>query len=234
MRKFPRFTGLLTRLWLALALCAALAVAAPAAPAGGASVKRVMVDGFAYALSGDCDAPVPADGSICHETELIVFREVVSVNGGSVAPPHTPWILIVTHITTSWSGGEYTIIDFAFGASTDVDVAFDQAHLGFLSAEGTVALDDGSNADVDVAWLARSPVHLFGNDGPTNAVDGLSRHYVDRCVTMNANAHQKFRFATMSGSLNGSAVRSYGSFDGAGFIAKNHFVYITADHASAC
>jgi len=234
MRKILGFSTLLAWLCLAAALCVASAVAAPAPQEPNASVVRVVVDGFAYALFGDCDVPVPADGSVCHETEVIVFREVRAVNGDSVAPPHTPWTLFVTHITTTWDDGDYTIVDFAFGSSTDVVVDFDHAQLGSLEAEGRVTLDDGTTADVAVAWVAWSPVEVFGNDGPTNAVDGLRRHYVDRCVTLNANAHQKFRFATMSGTVNGSQVRAYASFDGAAFIARNRFVYVAADHGAGC
>jgi hypothetical protein len=234
MSKILRFTALLTCLCVPAALCAAAAAAAPTPQTPNASVKRVVVDGFAYALFGDCDVPVPADGSVCHETEVIAFREARAVNGGSVAPPHTPWTLVVTHITTTWDGGEYTIVDFAFGSSTDVVVEFDHAQLGFLEAVGRVTLDDGSTADVAVAWVAWSPVEVFGSDGPTNIEDGLRRHYVDRCVTLNANAHQKFRFAAMSGTVNGSDVRSYSSFEGAAFIARNHFVYVAADHGGAC
>ena len=224
----------LRRLAVLLGLCAAIAVAA--APTGSSApvlVQRIMVDGYAYALYGDCDVPLPADGSVCHETEIIAFREAVAQNGGSVAPAQTPWTLIVTHVTTIWNDGNFTIVAYAVGVTNDVIVSFDQAQLDFLTADGRVLLDDGTTADVHVRWLATAPVTRYGNDGPTNAEEGIPRHYVDRCVTANANAHQAFRVATMTGTVNGAPVHSYSSFD-ASFIAKNHFVYVIVEHSGAC
>jgi hypothetical protein len=225
----------LRRLAILLGLCAAIAVAAAptVASSAGVLIQRNMVDGYAYALYGNCDVPLPADGTVCNETEIIAFREAVAQNGGPVAPARTPWTLLVTHISTTWNDGNFTIVSYAVGVTNDVMASFDQAQLDFLTADGRVLLDDGTTADVHVSWRATAPVARYGNDGPTNAEEGIPRHYVDRCVTANANAHQEFRVATMTGTVNGAPVQSYRSFD-ASFIAKNHFVYVTVEHSAAC
>jgi len=222
---------LLSRLVVLVALgaVAALLSAAAASPKSPV-VYRVMTEGYAYSLYGDCDVPVPSDGTVCHETEITVWKEADTST--STAGPHTPWILLVDHIVTSWSGGDYTVLDYSAGVTTDVAVSFDQAQLSSVTARGAVTFDDGSTATVNVAWTAVGPLNLFANDGPASGAP--SRHYVDKCVTQNANAHQKNRTAVMTGTLNGTPIRSYEAFDFAAFIARNHFVFVTAAHQGAC
>ena len=92
-------------------------------------------------------------------------------------------------------------------------------------------MSDGSTFDFQGVWTAISDRYIFANDGPTNAFEGLPRHYVDNCTTINDNAHQKFVDAAMSGTLNGQPVHTYSAFP-AGDIFYNHFVYVDVTHGS--
>ena len=81
--------------------------------------------------------------------------------------------------------------------------------LSAASVKGSISMSDGSTADLDVRWQAITGRIVSGNDGQFNQDLGIPRHAVDRCFTFNSIAHQKLRYAEMTGSLNGAAIHSY-------------------------
>src|SRR5436190_1624714 len=105
---------------LVAAAFAGLVVAALLPTASGArqaAVQRFKTDGYAFALFGNCPDvdPLPP-GTVCREAQLAVFREGVAIDGGSVAPPKTPWVVNVFQYTvTIDSNGDGVLSDERFG-----------------------------------------------------------------------------------------------------------------------
>jgi hypothetical protein len=112
-------------------------------------------------------------------------------------------------------------------------VTYDRQHLAFASVKTQIPLTDGTTADVDFHWTAISDRSVYGNDGIALGDFGLIRHYVDKCSTQVNQAHQKFRVAEMTGTLNGAPVHTYSSFP-AGYISFNHFVFIDVSKGETC
>ena len=96
--------------------------------------------------------------------------------------------------------------------------------------EAQIPMSDGSTYDFAGVWSPISERMEFGNNGPAG---GQPRHFTDRCLTLNRDAHQKFRFAQMTGTLNGEAVRSYNFTPWAATIFNNSFKYIEVHHGGA-
>ena len=100
----------------------------------------------------------------------------------------------------------------------------DDQRVSFLTAAASVPMSDGSTFDFQGTWTAYGDRWVYGSNGPLNEGEGIPRHYVDRCTTLNANAHQTGRNATMTGTVNGAPVHTYTAAP-AGAILYNHFVY---------
>ncbi len=233
--------GLLTRrLLIALAVAGLVSALVPAAVAAqsAASVARVNVEGVAVANFGDCPLSEPWPlGTVCRDSNIQLFREVVAFDGGSVALTNQPWIVTLLQLTATQTAGGIVESDFAFGVvENPPSVAFDTQHLSFASVSAQIPMSDGSTADIDVSWEPTSERVVFGNDGHLNADLGLPRHDVGPCFTFNSNAHEKIRVAEMTGTLNGAAVQSYpltAPDDPPAFIeGPNHFVIIDVTKAS--
>ena len=88
-------------------------------------------------------------------------------------------------------------------------------------------MTDGSTYQFTGTWEAWSDRFVYGINGPASFQD---HHYADRCVTLVLNGDQKFRFAHMSGTLNGTPIQSYTDFDFAATIFNNDFQQITVQH----
>src|SRR5438045_9743251 len=81
------------------------------------TVLRFKADGDAFALFGNCPDvdPLPP-GTVCREAQLATFREGVAIDGGSVAPPKTPWVVnIFQYTVTIDSNGDGVLSDERFG-----------------------------------------------------------------------------------------------------------------------
>lgn len=197
---------------------------------GQVTVQRFMTDGDAETLFGGCDFIIPPGPLTCHETYVAVFKEGVSGVPTGTAPPKTPWRVFIDDYTVSFaSGGPDAVpvfLDDRTGFLTNPAVTFDQQHLSFLTADAQVPMSDGSTFDFHGDWSAISDRLQYGNNGQAL---GLVRHYVDRCNTANNQAHQKYRIANMTGTLNGVPVQSYPGL-GLDFIAHNHFILINVTH----
>jgi hypothetical protein len=194
-----------------------------------------MTDGFAESYFGGCDFLDPPGPLSCHETHVQVYKEGLADITASTAPPKTPWVIFVDDYTVTFATGGPDAVpvlsDERTGLLLDPTVTFDEPHLSFLSVDARVPMSDGSTFDFQGTWSATSERTQSGNDGDTLLFAGLPRHYVDRCTTINDQAHQKDRQATMTGTLNGSPVQSYPDLS-LDFIAHNHFIYIDVAHGS--
>jgi hypothetical protein len=225
-----------------LASIAALVVVAGALGVSGtraASVLRVDTDGFATAYFGGCDFLVPPQPLSCHETNVTFYREARQDGGGSVNAKALPWLMVIDDYTVTFTSVDPNVLPVFSGERFGVTeltsgVAMDVAQLNTATVTNAqVPMDDGSTFTFSGTWSKRFEAK-YGNNGPVNADEGLPRHSVDKCLTFNANAHQKIAFSSMTGTLNGQPVQSYGSFDFAAVISSGHFRYITADHGGSC
>ena len=64
-------------------------------------------------------------------------------------------------------------------------------------------MSDGSTFDLDLRWTATGPVQRYGNNGPFTEGDIRAGHVHNPCLTANYHNHQKFRPASVQGSLDG-------------------------------
>jgi len=224
-------------LFAALAICGVLTVAVPgvALPdAGQATVLRLkQPSAGALAFFGDCTDPIsPTVGTVCRESFVIVFRETRVLDGGSNAPSQAPWAVYATSYTLTFVAPltDPVVSDQIEGFVLDPPVvSSDREHLSTATVAAQVPMSDGSTFNFQGTWTATSDRVVYGNNGPDA---GLPRHLVDECSTANANAHQKYRLATMSGTLNGQPIHTYSVLDDAGVIFYNHFVYIDTTHGA--
>lgn len=188
----------------------------------------------AEAYFGDCtDVISPPPGTVCHETRVLLFRETVVYGGGSNAPSEAPWAVYVARYTLTFgeTGLEPVVTDYVDGFLLDPRLAYsDKQHLLTAALAARVPLSDGSDFNFQGTWTATGDRMLYGNNGPENSYEGLPRHFNDKCITFNANAHQTVRNATMAGTVNGSPVYSYAALPDAADIFYNHFIYISVAH----
>jgi hypothetical protein len=198
------------------------------------SLLRHPVYGGAEAFFGDCPdiAELPPAGTVCSDSYVIFWRGYSLEGGGSVAVPNAPWTVVAETYRVEFTGADEPIvttlrsgfIEFPDDAG---DASVDRVDLQAASLEAQIPMTDGSTFDFAGTWHATSDRFLFGNAGPSNG--DLPRHLVDRCTTFNALAHQKYVFASMSGTLNGEAVHSY-TASGSASIFNNNFRYIFVPH----
>lgn len=231
------------RFFAAFAVAVVCVVASLSAVAGAdasaASVLRVDTDGVASAFFGTCDFFFPPAPLTCHETYVLLFREVRADSGGSVNSNDAPWkLFILDHTLTFLTGGpddQPVESDVRLGVAEVTDVSFDLQHLEMASVAGAqVPMSDGSTFSFTGTWQRTSAILVYGNNGPENQDEGLPRHSVDVCTTANNNAHQRLAFASMTGTFNGSPVQSYRSFDFAAALAVAHYEYVKVTHGGGC
>ena len=238
MRRRRVVSASLTTLACVIALCGA-----PTAQSdvSSAEVLRVKVDGSAEAVWGSCPFQVPPTAPLtCHETLVLVFREARAEGGGSVAPPKTPWRIFIFDHTLTFPSTDIENVppistDERFGEAIPLSVDFDQQHLSFANVTAQVPMSDGSTWDFRANWVAVTDRTVYGNDGPQNGFEGIPRHVVDRCATSTNNAHQKIRYASMTGTLNGNPIHSYTEPEmiiNYGLTIGN-FVYVNVSHGGA-
>ena len=219
------------RLAAVAAALAALLLAATA-HADQTTHDRVRVDGFAEAFFG-CPGFFNVAGTVCRETHVEMFRENGATDGGPIGP--STWAVLVEQYTLEFISDDPNVdpigpIDYAVGAIDDPTVTFDDLHLNFATLTASVPMSDGTTANVPVVWTPTSARPVYGNDGPYLAGHDTPRHFNDGCVTANANAHQKVRFGTAAGTLDGVPFQSYDDFPFAGWFQTAKFLFLTAEH----
>lgn len=124
---------------------------------------------------------------------------------------------------------EVTLLREGFGEFADASLTVDTVDLERASLTVAIPMSDGSTFDFTGTWLATSERFVYGNDGPAT---GTPHQVVDACHSFVANAHQKFRHASMIGTLDGEPVQSYPWDEWAANIFNNRFVYIEVQHAN--
>jgi hypothetical protein len=215
----------------AAALCALVAALFPGpASAGQPTIDRHPVYGGMDAFFGDCPdtEETPPVGTVCVDNYMIVWRGYDVIGGGSIAPAKAPWYAFAVTVRLEVTGPEEiteTLLRQG-AAELDGEASVDTVHLGDGSAAFRLPMSDGSTFEFAGTWRAIGDRVVWGNDGPAT---GAPRHFVDRCTTFNGLGHQKFRPASMTGTLNGQSVHSYtvGVYAG---IFNNRFLYIDVPH----
>ncbi len=223
--------GVRSRFTLAAVACALTTLLAPAVSnADEPILVRHPVYGGAEADFGACPiAEVPPAGTVCIDHHVSFWRGETVEGGGSVAPPNAPWNIVADTYRVEFTGADeptVTLLRTGF-MQFDGEASVDQTHLQSASVSAQIPMSDGSTFDFTGTWHAISDRFVFGKDGPADG--DLPRHVVDRCTTFNAIDHQKYVFASMSGSLNGEPVHSYTEFVSAA-IFNNNFRYIEVTH----
>jgi len=215
------------RLAIVLSLIAVSTITA-AAPATAADFRQLRV--FALGAFGNYSVCSLEPEDPCEQWIFAVFREPRVYEGGAgIAKRHTPWIASMEHATFTFHAGqdEPEVFTDVFGFTEDVEVAVDAQHLTFLRASASVPMEDGTSISFELTWTALSERFVFGNDGPLNAIEGLSRFVRSDCGVEINNAHQKFVYATYTGTIDGQAAAPDPN-DPPDFteIADGHFVYL--------
>jgi hypothetical protein len=108
--------------------------------------------------------------------------------------------------------GEIRVLSEVFGLTFMNTGTYDAQHLDFASVQAAIPMSDGSTFEVDLRWSADQPRDLFGNDGPVSEGEGFpATHFRTQCLTANYLDHQKFRHATVAGTLGGVPTTEYAS-----------------------
>jgi len=219
---------------LTMVVGAGIGAATATADPGNATILRVKQPAAGgEAFFGNCpDVEFPPVGTVCQESYVIVFRETRVLGGGSNAPSQAAWSMYAQTYTLSFStpDGPPDFLEFADGFTDHGVVASsDDQRVSSLTAAARVGLSDGSTFDFRGTWSGVGDRWVYGNNGPLNDAEGVARHSVSKCETVNANAHQTGRNATMTGTLNNVPVHSY-TFAFTADIFYNHFEYIVVQH----
>jgi len=216
-----------------LAVAFAALVVPAAATADRTTHERIKVSGFAEAFFG-CPAFSSPAGTTCRETHVQLYHEEGVTDGGPLEPD--VWHVFVEQYTLEFTSDDPDVpptgpIDYATGTLAEPEsVTFDERHLDFAGLDAAVPMTDGSTAELHLVWTPTSAREVDGNAGPYLDGAGAPRHFNDRCLTLNTNAHQKLRLGFASGTLNGEPVRSYGDFPFAGWIQTAQYLFLTAEH----
>jgi hypothetical protein len=197
--------------------------------------ERIVVSGFAEAFFG-CPGFVSPAGTTCRETHVQLYHEEGATNGGRLEPD--TWHVFVEQYTLGFVSDDPDIppigpIDYATGTlAAPATMTFDEQHLDFASVDAAVAMSNGTTADLRIAWAPVTKREVDGNSGPYLAGSGAPRHFNDRCLTANTNAHQKLRFGSAGGTLDGASFHSYSDFPFAGWLQTAQYVFLSTDHRS--
>jgi hypothetical protein len=216
-------------LLLAIALGAAFS-----APAAAATIVRIKVDAFAEANFG-CPAFFSPAGTICHETHVQLYREADAFEGGPVPPRR--WQIFVERYRIEFISDDPNVpplgpFEYASGTLDDPAAIFDEQHLATASVQAAVPLSDGTTAKLNIVWAPTTDLLVFGNDGPFLAGANLRRHFGDRCVTVNNNAHQKLRFGITTGTADGVPFHSYTDFPFSEWMGTAQYLLLTTTHGN--
>lgn len=218
---------------LAVGACLLLGVMTPSY-AGNTETFHYTVDGVAEVLGSTCPFGdwSPVVDEECEDWLALLYRTTPE------NPRHhnrTPWRLeLLRARVLVHPDGTADVISEAHGIAEQLDeVTFDERHLRFASVRASVPMSDGSTRKVDLLWDgSSSPLRTDGNNGPYNQANGVSRHYVDRCITVNDHAHQTYRANVVAtGTIDGTAIEDLpylAQFDP--FIGRGHFNFILVRH----
>jgi hypothetical protein len=203
---------------------------ATAEPSATHSHEKVL--GFVRGWPGNCPDDLPGEPLTCREWDITAYEVGTDETPGGISPAHAHWVLIALHHTLTFPGGGGDPVESqaALGFRDGADVDFDQPHLSTATVRAPgLTLDDGTTVNLEATWTATSPRMQWGNDGPAIEEFGRTHHLHERCLTEEFQAHQKFRLASVSATVDGLTSRYDGRF---AFLAYNQFVAVQVEPAS--
>jgi hypothetical protein len=225
----PRAFG---RVVAAVAIFCGVFVAAPQSSAGNAEHFHETVDAAAEIFGSTCPFGdwVPAEDTVCEDWIALLFRATNEPQQHNRMPLG---LELTRALSLVHPDGSVDTIAEVTGTAEGVDATFDEKHLRSASVRTWVPMSDGSTRWVDVSWDGSdSQLRTDGNNGPFNQVRGISRHHVDRCLTVNIHSHQTYRANVQaSGTVDGTAVEDMpyqAPFDP--FLGRGHFTVVVASH----
>jgi hypothetical protein len=212
-----------------------VALAPPAQAAGSAQATtfHLHVPAAAELLVSTCPWGdwVPEIDTVCEDSYILYFRE-----GQAFELREQPWRLYVNRTTfIAHPDGTGTLLNEVWGLIENPQGSFDSKKYTYAQVSGTVPMSDGSEFVVDLRWnMALAELHHGGNNSLFNVVNGIDRHYNDRCLTLIQSAHQQWRVGApgqISGSIGGVDVQSLNLAPFEPFIAgRSVYTYVTAEH----
>jgi len=210
-----------------------LATPARAAGSARATTFHLHVPAVAELLASTCPWGewVPETDTICEDLYILYFRE-----GQPFELREQPWRLFVNRVNfIAHPDSTGTLLTETWGLIEDPQGSFDLKKYTYAQVSGTVPMSDGSEVVVNLTWdMALAELHHGGNNSAYNVINGIDRHYNDRCLTLIQSAHQQWREGApgqISGSVGGVDVQSLllPSFEP--FIAgRSVYTYVTAEH----
>src|SRR5215203_3593859 len=168
----------------------------------------------ALAIYSTCpfDGPLPPDISVCDYYTVWYLRETWVFGGGALGMAQQPFVAVFQH--EKWDAKEDRLLSLEFGETPDVVGSYDKTHLSYAHFDAvTVEMNDfdlqtgeatptGETVTLGpFTWTAATGIYRFGNDGPE--LDNLPPNVRDRCHTTVSHAHQKFRIAHVTGTVEG-------------------------------
>jgi hypothetical protein len=209
---------------------------APASHADSDTVSFTRIDVLggagAYFPETCPDVLIPPAGD-CVDHYLIFYNDAAVEDGGPVPRHSSPWSVYVETSRLTYDGIHPDFVDITTLRSGFVEVPedaleVDTARLSTASLQVSIPMDDGTVYDFQGTWRATGDRQHYGNDGPDLSPTPV--HYNDRCVTTNNHAHQDFRWAEMTGTLNGRPVHSYTFVPDAAWIFDGHWKFQDVNH----
>jgi hypothetical protein len=213
------------------AVAVLVAATAAVSRAGDPYQTREQVYGGMEATFGDCpDIEVPPVGAACTETHVIFFRgDLIEGGGAPLSRQRASWRYFIETDHAVFTGApnpDVTVVRLGFGELPEGSAAVDALKLSSASISADLALQDGTSVAFAGTWTATSDRFTYGNDGP-NGNPAIHT----RCLTVNVLAHQKVRYAKMSGTLAGQHIEPYLRPDNStAAIFDNHFRYLELHH----
>jgi len=214
----------------------ALGLSAPGPALAQAEVTHVLrlwAEG-ANLFADTCPLSNPDVDTAC--TAYVVFYSREDLPEGGLLPPDVPGgrakalfnaIAEIDDVVVHPDGTADGSVR-AFGILFDANGTYDKTPLSGASVVASVPMSDGSTFDLDVQWVADGTIMKSGNDGPESEEEGFpALRFHDACTTANFNDHQRFALATISGTIGGINVESFGFRAGAIFNNWFHWTIVT-------
>src|SRR5215211_6340686 len=158
------------------------------------------------------DGTIPPNISVCDDYSVWYLRETWAFGGGALGMAQQPFVAIFDH--ARWDVNQDRLISYEFGETPDVVGSYDKTHLSYAHFDATtvemndVDLQTGEATPTGetltlgpFTWTAATGIYRFGNDGPV--FDDENPDLRDRCHTTVSHAHQRFRIAHVSGTVEG-------------------------------
>ena len=215
------------------ASAAAAQTSASAASSGSAPAFtfHLKVPAAAEFFGTSCPNEWPAIDTRCEDIGVLYYRE---------SEPSTlrnaQWSVFVHHQAVVLHPDRTVTGLFDIGGILEnPQGTFDEKTFTFASVHGSVPMSDGSTADIDLTWdMAAAQLNHGGNDSLFNVINGINRHYADRCLTVNSLAHQQWRAGApgqITGSIMGTNVEEWDRPEFEPLIAgRSVFTFVYVEH----